>query len=161
MIFLRETTEEDIPEIYKYIHADYVKKYCSDKDYEEQWKAHERWYKFLIHSDAYLLFTVTSTENENFLGCVKFEIDGECATINIYLVKNIREQGYSSRIIERSLEELQFKRPDISVVLAYILEENTASLSTFKKLKFQYDGVENYKGIEHMLFIKILEKGEE
>ena len=36
MIFLRETTEEDIPEIYKYIHADYVKKYCSDKEYEER-----------------------------------------------------------------------------------------------------------------------------
>ena len=107
------------------------------------------------------MFTVTSTEDESFLGCVKFEIDGECATINIYLVKNIREQGYSSRIIERSLEELQFKRPDISVVFAYILEENTASLSTFKKLKFQYDGMENYKGIEHMLFIKILEKEEE
>ncbi len=73
MILLRETVESDIEEIYNYIHLDYVKKYCTDC--EEQWKAHERWYKFLIHSDAYLLYTITSTETGNFLGCVKFEID--------------------------------------------------------------------------------------
>lgn len=159
LIVLRETTESDIPEIYKYIHSDYVKKYCDNP--EEQWKAHERWYKFLIHSDAYILYTVTSTESGKFLGCVKFELDGECAAINIYLVKEIREHGYSHKIIERSIEELRFKKPDISVVLAYILEENTASLCAFKKLKFQYEGMENFKGIEHMLFIKTLTEEQE
>lgn len=155
LILLRETTEDDILEIYNHIHLDYVKKYC--KNIDEQWAAHERWYKFLIHSDAYILYTVTDTETEKFLGCVKFELDGECATINIYLVKDIREHGYSHKVIERSIEELKFKKPDVSIILAYILEENTASLCAFKKLKFQYDGIEIYKGIEHMLFIKTLE----
>lgn len=154
LILLRETTESDIPEIYNHIHLDYIKKYYDNL--EEQWEAHERWYKFLIHSEAYILYTVTSTETGKFLGCVKFELEGECAIINIYLVKDIREHGYSHKIIERSIEELHFKRPDISIILAYILEENTASLSAFKKSKFQYDGIEVYKGIEHMLFIKSL-----
>lgn len=154
LILLRETTESDIPEIYNHIHLDYIKKYYNNL--EEQWEAHERWYKFLIHSEAYILYTVTSTETGKFLGCVKFELEGECAIINIYLVKDIREHGYSHKIIERSIEELHFKRPDISIILAYILEENTASLSAFKKSKFQYDGIEVYKGIEHMLFIKSL-----
>lgn len=154
MILLRETTESDIKEIYNHIHLDYVKKYCSD--IENQWNAHERWYKFLIHSDAYLLYTITSTETGDFLGCVKFELDGECATINIYLVKEIREKGYSHSILHLSLEELSFRKPEISIVLAYILEENTASLCAFKSLGFQYEGVENYKGIEHQLYTKIL-----
>lgn len=154
LILLRETTESDIEEIYNYIHLDYVKKYCTDA--EEQWKAHERWYKFLIHSDAYLLYTVTSTETGKFLGCVKFELDGECAVINIYLVKDIREQGYSHGILTLSIEELQHEKPEISIVLAYILEENEVSISAFKNLGFQYEGVENYKGIEHLLFVKTL-----
>ena len=131
-----------------------MKKYCNDP--EEQWKAHERWYKFLIHSDAYLLYTVTSTETGKFLGCVKFELDGECAVINIYLVKDIREQGYSHGILTLSIEELQHEKSEISIVLAYILEENEVSINAFKNLGFQYEGIENYKGIEHLLFVKTL-----
>ena len=154
MILLRKTTENDIEEIYKYIHLDYVKKYYTNLD--EQWKAHERWYKFLINSDAYILYTITSTKTGKFLGCVKFELDGECAVINIYLVKDIREQGYSHGILTLSIEELKHEKPEITVVLAYILEENEISVNAFKNIGFQYEGVENYKGIEHMLFVKIL-----
>lgn len=155
LIILRETLESDIPEIYKYIHLNYVKKYC--KDLEEQWKKHEKWYKFLIHSKAYLLYTIFVSETGKFAGCVKFELDGECATINIYLVEKIRNRGYSKPIIRMSIEELRDKHPEVSIVLAYILEENVVSLNVFKKLEFQYDGVEEYKGIEHMLFIKTLD----
>lgn len=155
MILLRETVESDIPEIYKYIHLNYVKKYYTNL--EEQWKHHEKWYKFLIHSTSYLLYTVSSMETGEFLGCVKFELDGECATINIYLIEKMRSKGYSEKIIELSIEELKVKHPEISIVLAYILEENIASLSAFKRLNFEYDGVEEYKGIEHMLFIKTLD----
>lgn len=155
LILLRETAESDIQEIYNHIHLDYVKKYCTDC--EEQWNAHERWYKFLIHSDAYLLYTVTDSESGKFLGCVKFELDGECAVINIYLVKEIREHGYSHAIISLSIDELKFRKPEVSIVLAYILEENIASVNSFKRLGFQYDSIENYKGIEHMLFIKTLD----
>lgn len=155
MILLRETVESDIPEIYKYIHLNYVKKYCTNL--EEQWEHHEKWYKFLIHSTSYLLYTVSSVKTREFLGCVKFELDGECATINIYLIEKMRNRGYSEKIIELSIEELKVKHPEISIVLAYILEENMASLSAFKRLNFEYDGVEEYKGIEHMLFIKTLD----
>lgn len=153
LILLRETLESDIIEIYNHIHLDYVKKYC-DGNLEEQWKSHERWYKFLIHSDAYILYTVTDTVTGKFLGCVKFELDGEVAIINIYLVKEIRGHGYSHTIIEQSIEEMKHKNFEISIVLAYILEENTASIKAFKESNFHYDGIENYKGIEHMLFIK-------
>lgn len=155
MILLRETVDSDIPEIYRYIHLNYVKKYYTNL--EEQWKNHEKWYKFLINSTSYLLYTVTNTENGEFFGCVKFELDGECAIINIYLVEKIRNKGYSEKIIDLSIKELKAKRPKISIVLAYILEENMASLSAFKRLNFEYDGVEEYKGIEHMLFIKTLD----
>jgi RimJ/RimL family protein N-acetyltransferase len=156
LVLLRETVEQDIPEIYRYIHLNYVKKYCNN-NLEEQWKTHEKWYKFLIHSDSYVLYTVTSSENGKFYGCVKFELEGECAIVNVYLVEDIRHKGYSEKIIELSIEELKVKHPETSIVLAYILEENTPSLSAFRHLGFQYDGTEEYKGIDHMLFIKTLD----
>ena len=102
------------------------------------------------------MYTITNSENGQFYGCVKFELEGECAIINVYLIEEIRHKGYSEKIIELSIGELQIKHPEISIVLAYILEENTPSLSAFKHLKFQYDGVEEYKGLDHMLFIKTL-----
>lgn len=155
LILLRETLESDIPDIYKYIHLNYIKKYCDDPD--EQWKQHEKWYKFLIHSKSYLLYTITITETGEFAGCVKFELEGEYVIINIYLAEKIRNKRYSEAIIKLSIEELRVKHPEVSIVLAYILEENIASLNAFKRLEFQYDGVEEYKGIEHMLFIKTLD----
>lgn len=155
MILLRETVEKDIQDIYEHINLSYVKKYCTD--YEKQWKQHESWYKFLIYSDSYVLYTLTSSKDNRFLGYVKFELEGEeCAIINIYLAQEIREHGYSCDIIKMSIEELKSKRDNISIILAYILEENEVSIKTFKKLGFHSEGLEDYKGIDHLLYIKTL-----
>lgn len=155
MILLKETSEEDIQDIYENINLKYVKKYCID--YENQWEQHKSWYKFLIYSNSYVLYTLKEKQSNKFLGYVKFELDGEeCAIINIYLIQEIREKGYSYNIINLSLEELKYKNPKISLVLAYILEENIISIKTFKKTGFQYESIEEYKGIEHLLFIKLL-----
>lgn len=156
MIFLRKTKENDIKDIYNNIHLKYIKKYYLAEE-REQWENHKRWYKFLIKSPTYLLYTITD-ENKKFLGYIKFEIDGEIAIINIYLIEEIRQKKYSSDIIEKSINNLLKERKRVSIVLAYILEENIASIKTFKKNGFVFDSIGEYKGIEHMLFIKTLIK---
>lgn len=156
MIFLRKTKESDIESIYNNIHLNYIKKYYISTE-RQQWENHKRWYKFLIKSAAYLLYTVTN-EDEEFLGYIKFELDGEIAIINIYLIEKIRQKNYSFDIIKMSLENLLKERKEISIVLAYILEENIASIKTFKKNGFVFDSIDEYKGVEHMLFIKTLIK---
>lgn len=155
LIFLRETVEGDIESIYENIHAQYIKKYYPGKE-KEQWENHKRWYKFLIKSPSYSLYTVTDEENK-FLGYVKFELDEEFAIINIFLVEGMRGKKISSDIIRLSIEEFVFRKPEISVIFAYILEENIASIKAFKKEGFVFDSLEEYKGLEHMLFIKTLE----
>lgn len=154
MISLRKTVEEDIDEIYKYIHSDYVKKYFQGEE-EIQLEAHKKWYRFLINSSTHVLYTVSDEKNK-FLGCVNFELEGEYAIINIYLVKNIREHGYSPKLIKISIEELLSERKEISMIFAYILEENIVSIKVFEKNGFLFDTVEEYKGTEHKLFIKYL-----
>jgi len=155
LIFLRGTVEEDIESIYKNIHAHYIEKYYPGQE-KEQWENHKRWYKFLIKSPAYALYTVTNDENE-FLGYVKFELDEEFAVINIFLAEKMRGKKISSDIIRLSIEEFIFDKSEISVIFAYILEENIASIKAFKKVGFVFDSLEEYKGLEHMLFIKTLE----
>lgn len=90
------------------------------------------------------------------LGYVKYEIDGECAIISIYLIPDIRGKNYAEKIIRISLEKLKIKRKEISIVLAYILEENLFSKKAFIKSDFTFDCMEKYKGIKHMLFIKCI-----
>lgn len=154
MIILRETIEDDIENIYLNVHDKYVKKYYKGNE-KSQWKTHKKWYKFLIKSDYYELYTVLDDE-QSFFGYVKFEIDGECAIINVYIIESIRGKRYSEKIIELSLNKIRKKRQDISIVLAYILEENLFSKKAFARLGFIFDCMEKYKGVEHMLFIKCL-----
>lgn len=154
-IILRKMEEKDIPNIYKYIHLNYVKKYFPDNE-REQWEAHKRWYTFIINSPSYLFYTVESLGRE-FLGTVKFEVVSKTkANISIYLVEKIRGKGYSEATIFHSIEELKFEKPQIKRICAYILEENEISKKTFTKNGFVFKGVKEYIGTEHLLYEKKL-----
>ncbi|WP_426710338.1 GNAT family N-acetyltransferase [Cetobacterium sp. SF1] len=156
MIILRKTTLEDIPKLYKNLHLHYVEKYCKN-ELEKQWHLHEKWYSFLIHSPNYLLYTIEDTRGE-FMGSIKFELQEEIAIISIFLVPKVRNKGYSKILINASVEELKFEHPEISLVLAYILEENENSKKAFKSSGFIYEGIEEYTGVDHLLYIKIINK---
>ena len=158
-IILRKMMDKDIPDIYKYIHLNYVKKYYPDNE-KEQWEAHRRWYSFVINSPSYLFYTIESLSRE-FLGTVKFELDEKEAAISVYLVKEIRGKGYSETVIINSINELCFEKPHIKKISAYILEENEISQKVFLKIGFKRKKIEEYNGTEHILFEKKVKALEE
>lgn len=152
-IILRKMEEKDIANIYKYIHLNYVKKYFVGKELE-QWEAHRRWYSFVINSPTYLFYTIESLGRE-FLGTVKFELDGKTkAIISIYLIEKIRGKGLSKSVVLNGIEELKFERPQVKKVCAYILEENIISKKTFIQAGFEFRGIKEYNGAEHYLYEK-------
>ena len=154
-IILRKMEEKDIPNIYKYIHLAYVKKYFPENE-KEQWEAHKMWYSFVINSPTYLFYTIESLSRE-FLGTIKFEIITKTkAVISIYLIKKIRGKGYSEKAIFQSIEELKFERPQVKKIYAYILEENEISKKSFLRSGFIFKGTKEYSGAEHLLFEKKL-----
>lgn len=152
LIILRKATESDIADIYKYLHRDFIKKYSQNGE-KAEWESHRRWYKFLINSDSYLLYIIED-ENGRFLGQLKFELEGETSIVSIYLLKEIRGKGLGRVIIDMGLEELLHESDEVDVVLAYILEENDASLNLFKSCGFTYERDEEYGGLDHHLYIK-------
>ncbi|MEG0398605.1 MAG: GNAT family N-acetyltransferase, partial [Cetobacterium sp.] len=120
MIVLRKAVLEDIPNIYEQLHLNYVKKYCKGEE-EAQWEIHKKWYTFLINSSSYILYTIEDIGGK-FLGSIKFEIENETSIICIFIAKELRGKGYSKIIIESSIDEMKFEKPEVSAVLAYILE---------------------------------------
>lgn len=157
MIVIRQTTIDDIENIYMHLNLNYVEKYCETHKEEEK-RNHERWYNFLINSPNYVMFTVEDL-SEAFLGIVKFELeeDLEGAEISLYLAEGIRGRGYSTTIVNASIEELKFKHPALKYVVAYILEENERSIICFEKSGFKFMGQIDYRGIEHLLYMKTLD----
>lgn len=151
---MRKADESDIADIYKYLHRDFIKKYSQNGERAE-WENHRRWYKFLINSDSYLLYIIED-ENGRFLGQLKFELEGETSIVSIYLLKEIRGRGLGKVIMEMGLEELLHESDEVDVVLAYILEENDASLKLFKSCGFTYEREEDHGGLDHHLYIKRL-----
>lgn len=156
MIVIRETTAEDIDNIYNNLNLTYVKKYCKNNE-DEQKNNHKRWYSFLINSPFYTMFTVESLEGD-FLGVVKFELeeDFEGAEISLYLTENIRGKGYSNTIIDASTEEIKFKHPTLKYVVAYILEENLRSITCFERSEFIFQGQIEHRDVEYQLYMKML-----
>lgn len=157
MIVVRETTTDDIENIYNHLNLNYVKKYCKNNE-EEQKKNHERWYKFLISSPNYAMFTVEDLKG-TFLGNVKFQLDEdfEGAEISLYLAECIRGRGYSTTIVNASIDELRFKFQNLKYVVAYILEENDRSILCFEKAQFKFKGQIEHGGIDYFLYMKVFE----
>ncbi|MGL5088308.1 MAG: GNAT family N-acetyltransferase [Cetobacterium sp.] len=156
MIIIRESTADDIENIYNHLNLNYVKKYCKNNE-EEQRKSHDRWYRFLINSSSYAMFTVEDLRGV-FLGNIRFELDGnESAEISVYLDECIRGKGYSTIMVNASIEELKFKYPNINYITAYILEENEKSIYCFEKSGFEFKGQIEHGGIDYFLYLKTLD----
>lgn len=154
LVILRKAKESDIGDIYRFLHRDFIKKY-SEKGERAEWEHHRRWYKFLINSESYLLYIIED-ENGRFLGQLKFELEGETSIISIYLVERARGRGLGKSILEMGINELLHESDEVDVILAYILEENDASIKIFTSCGFEYEGDEEYGGLDHQLYVKRL-----
>ncbi|WP_403559440.1 GNAT family N-acetyltransferase [Cetobacterium somerae] len=104
------------------------------------------------------MFTVEDLKG-TFLGNVKFQLDEdfEGAEISLYLAECIRGRGYSTTIVNASIDELRFKYQNLKYVVAYILEENDRSILCFEKAQFKFKGQIEHGGIDYFLYMKVFE----
>lgn len=93
-IQIRKMEERDIPTIYEYIHKKYVKKYYKEEE-EKQWQAHQSWYRFVLHSDAYFFYIIE--QETKFVGTVRYELEEEKAIVSIFIREDYRNQGYAKK----------------------------------------------------------------
>lgn len=139
-IQIRKMEEEDIPQIYEYIHKNYVHEYYPMAE-QEQWEAHSMWYHFVLHSDSYFFYILEL--EEEFIGTIRYEREEEKALVSIYVRKEYRGKGYGKLALRESMKKV-FQASDIAEMEAIILEENEVSRNLFVDCGFIAEQKEKY-----------------
>ena len=149
---ISKASKDDIVGIYNLLHREFVKKYSPNSE-KLEWEKYKSWYEFWLRSPYYLIYVIKNT-NGKIIGQIRYEIDGEIATISIYFDKDNRGKGLGQVFVERSIEWLKFEMKDVKLVLACILEENENSIKMFVNSNFVFDEKNNYNGVEHLTYVK-------
>lgn len=133
-IQLREAELKDIYNVYNLSNEEEVRQNSFNSD-KIKFENHEKWFKDKI-KDPNNIFLIVESWN-NFAGQVRFELEGNEATISISIDKKFRELGLGRNIIENSIEYLKLNVSQIKIVKAYIKEDNKKSLRLFEKMNFK------------------------
>lgn len=157
MVYIREIEEEDIETLYIKLNSEYINKYFLDRELEFK-RLYFEYYRALLTSDRNLVY-ILEDKKRNFLGIVRFDLDisTKIGDVAVYFDTLIRDKGYFSSIMDRSIAKLKNKNLNIEVLRAYILEENIVSIRCFKKIGFKFKEKVYYRGLKHSLYIRVLD----
>ena len=133
-IKLRAANFRDIRDIYNLSNEDEVRSNSFNRT-KIKFENHEKWFKCKIE-DPDTIFLVVESEN-NFVGQVRFELEGNDATVSISISNKFRDLGLGITILEKSIKYLKLNVPKIKVINAYIKENNKKSLRLFEKMDFK------------------------
>ncbi len=134
-ISLRPVEYGDIHDVFELSNEDEVRKHSFDEG-KIKFKDHEIWFKKKIRDPEHLFLVISV--REVFAGQVRFDFDGDSGTISISMKKQFRGLGLGYISLEKSIDYLKIKLPDIKIVKAYIREGNERSLKMFENMGFKY-----------------------
>lgn len=106
---------------------------------------HEKWYPKKIIQPDYL-FLLAFDRNEKFIGQIRFEIEGNSATVSISVVENFRGKGLSKKILTEASAYAFRSFSKINKIYAYIRPENVSSVRAFEKAGYKFLEDESING---------------
>jgi len=107
------------------------------------WEEHSLWYEASLRNTSRKLIIITD-EEEHIIGQVRFDFSGTVAEVSIVLGREFRGHGYGSYALNAACE--QIKQQGMEECVAYIKQENRASIRAFQKAGFILDGSATVKG---------------
>jgi RimJ/RimL family protein N-acetyltransferase len=137
MLKLRQASMEDCKLIWKWANDPNVRAVSFSSE-AISYEHHVRWFELKLE-DASCFFYIAENTNEEPIGQVRYEIDGNKATINISVARQFRGTGYGSHLIRFASKKL-FSDSEAEVIHAYVKEGNEVSLRAFKKAGFMHVG---------------------
>ncbi|OIJ10409.1 UDP-2,4-diacetamido-2,4,6-trideoxy-beta-L-altropyranose hydrolase [Anaerobacillus alkalilacustris] len=132
--FLREIREEDIRDVFNLSNEDYVRKWSINTK-KISWEEHIIWFENTIKSDQNVFYVVTDCTN-NFLGQLRYKVEGHSATVSISLCKSIMGKGLSKQFLIESIKLISDERNKLDNIIAFISDKNIASKKLFEKVGF-------------------------
>jgi UDP-2,4-diacetamido-2,4,6-trideoxy-beta-L-altropyranose hydrolase len=98
------------------------------------WEYHVKWFDSLLKNSNCIMYIGINQEDRS-VGQIRYNIEGEDATISINIAKEFRALGYGSNLIVIGSEKI-FKVTCIKKIHAYIKPSNYASIRAFTNAGF-------------------------
>ncbi len=141
-LILRKAEIKDMYNIYELSNEPETRQNSFNQEQIELEK-HKKWL-FNKLNDKDCLFLVAEADGK-FLGQARFDINGNEAQISIS-VKKYRGLGIGKILIQRAVDFLRLKNPEVLYVKSYIKEGNISSVKLFNRANFQFVQSMIFKG---------------
>lgn len=138
-LFIRKATSEDVINIFNLANDDVVRANSFNQD-KILFENHLKWFNAKI-VDKNTLFLIIELKGY-FAGQIRYDINGNEATINISIVDSVRGLSVGEIAIKESLKMLQQIHNNISKVNAFVKISNISSKIVFEKAGFIIDNVD-------------------
>lgn len=134
MVKLRKATEKDCKLIWKWANDPQVRVVSFSSDFIP-YEKHAKWFTSKL-KDSNCRFFIAENDNREPIGQVRFDFEGNEATISISLDRNFRYKDYGSKLIELASKKI-FEVSCVDKIHAYIKKQNTVSVKVFIKGGFK------------------------
>lgn len=127
-IEIRPANESDSQKLFKWRNHPSIRA-VSRNNTPIAWEEHQRWFCSVL-ADKNRDLLIGTIENES-VGVVRFDKEGDVAEVSIYLVPDGGFAGQGRNLLLRAEQWLKANRPEITAIRAGVLGENEASNNLF------------------------------
>ena len=103
------------------------------------WDDHEKWFTAKIKDEGCRFYVAESSSKEK-IGQVRFEKKTEGWVISLSIVREFRGKGFGAELIKSASKSFLSDLPQADGILAYIKNDNAASIRAFEKAGYQNAG---------------------
>ena len=132
---IRLAATEDIDITYAWANQEATRKYAFNKDFIP-FEHHKNWFLSKLSSAHCMYFILT--EGEKPIGSIRFDLNGQIATISYLLDPLTHGKGLGTILLKKGLEMVEklIVSTEIEIVQGYVLMENIASVKLFERFGF-------------------------
>lgn len=141
---LREASLEDSQVIFELSNDSFVRENSINKE-SILWTDHVKWFSEKLSSDKCRYFVVFDISGD-FAGQVRYDLDGEVATVGLSITEEFRGKGFAPEILKRSAALLFEESLFLKAIKAYIHVNNKGSEKSFIKAGYNMDSLEVMAG---------------
>lgn len=129
MFYIRLADRSDMKKVFALSNNELVRENSFNKNFIS-WDEHVKWFTNRIENAGFP-FYIVENKNGDFIAQVRFDKKEDDIVISISISEDFRGKGLASDIIKTCIKKSGFKK-----VVAYIKDNNTASIKSFEKAEF-------------------------
>jgi RimJ/RimL family protein N-acetyltransferase len=135
---IRRVSKDDMRNVFEWRNHPDIRRVSRSNDAID-WKTHKEWFASLMSNpDRIMLIGYCGDRS---VGVVRYEIQGECAEVSIYIVPEMRLPGSGQELMKCAERWLRENRPDVRRIAADVLADNGVSHRLFSKCGYEIESI--------------------